>query len=158
LCLSFSVTIPPPYSAFFIRITVSDAMCRTSSRLLEYDRRIVTMSNTRLTAEPDRTFFEALDRCHAATSAAAYTRFSNYATYRVTLQKASAYSEPCPCSWHDASDMCMLLSGAALEWCGSSHHQGATLRLFSQIGVSYWASKFAIEHLAQFEGYLQRKP
>jgi hypothetical protein len=116
------------------------------------------MSNIRLTTEQDGTFFEALDRCHAATNAVAYTRFSNYANYRVTLQEASAYLEPCPCSWHDANEMCALLSGAALEWCGSLHHQGTTVKLFSQIGASYWASKFAIEHLSQFESYLQRKP
>jgi hypothetical protein len=116
------------------------------------------MSNIRLTTEQDGTFFKALDRCHAATSAAAYTRFLNYANYRVTLQEASAHLEPCPCSWHDANEICALLSGAALEWCGSLHHQGTTVKLFSQIGASYWASKFAIEHLSQFESYLQRKP
>jgi hypothetical protein len=116
------------------------------------------MSNIRSSAEKDETFFEALDRCNAATSAAAYTRFSNYANYRVTLQDASAYLEPCPCSWNDASEICALLNGAALEWCGSLQHEGATVKLFSQIGVSYWASRFAIEHLSQFESYLQRKP
>jgi hypothetical protein len=116
------------------------------------------MSNIRSTTERDGTFFKALDRCNAATSAAAYTRFSNYANYRVTLQDASAYLEPCPCSWNDASEMCALLNGAALEWCGSLQHEGATVKLFSQIGVSYWASRFAIEHLSQFESYLQRKP
>ncbi len=93
-------------------------------------------------------------RCRAATSAAAYARFSNYMDYRVALQEASASAEPCPCSWHDGSEICALLSGAALEWCGSLHHQGATVKLFSQIGASYWASKLAIEHLAQFESYL----
>ena len=106
------------------------------------------------TTERDGTFFKALERCNATISATAYTRFSNYATYRVALQEASAYVEPCACPWHDASEMCALLSGAALEWCGSLHHQGATVRLFSQVGVSYWASKFAIEHLSQFESYL----
>jgi hypothetical protein len=133
---------------------VTDALCWTSSHLLENDRRIVTMSNTRLTTDRDGTFFEALDRCNAATSSAAYTSFSNYANYRITLQDASAYFEPGSYSWHDANDLCMLLSGAALEWCGSLHHQGTTVTLFSQIGVSYWASKFAIEHLSQFESYL----
>jgi hypothetical protein len=116
------------------------------------------MSNARFTTEQNGTFFKALDRRNAAVSAAAYTRFSNYADYRIALQKASAYLEPCPCSWHDASEICALLSGAALEWCGSLNHQGATVKLFSQIGTSYWASKFAIEHLSQFEGYLQEKP
>ena len=128
----------------------------TSSRLLEHDRKIATMSNTRFTTEQDGTFFKALDRRSASTGAA-YTRFSNYVNYRVALQDASAYVEPCPCSWDDASEMCALLSGAALEWCGSLHHRGATVTFFSQIGVSYWASKFAIEHLSQFESYLQRK-
>jgi hypothetical protein len=112
------------------------------------------MLYTRFTTERDGTFFKALDRCSVATNDAAYTRFSNYANYRVILQKASAYHEPCPCSWLDADDMCALLRGATLEWCGSLHHQGATVTLFSQIGGSYWASKFAIEHLSQFESYL----
>ena len=116
------------------------------------------MSNTQFTTERDGSFFEALDRCHAASSATAYARFSDYASYRVALQMASASCEPCPCSWYDASDMCALLNIAALEWCGSSHHQGATVKLFSQIGVSYWASKFAIEHLSQFESYLRKSP
>jgi hypothetical protein len=112
------------------------------------------MSNTRFITEQDGTFFKALDRRNAATNAA-YTRFSDYVNYRVVLQEASAHIDPCP--WHDASEMCALLSGAALEWCGSLHHQGTTVKLFSQIGMSYWASKFAIEHLSQFESYLQRK-
>ena len=111
------------------------------------------MSGTLSITERDGTFLKALDRCHAAPSAA-YTRFSDYATYRVALQEASACVEPCPCSWHDASEMCALLSGAALEWCGSLHHQGVTVKLFSQVSVSYWASKFAIERLSQFESYL----
>ncbi len=115
------------------------------------------MSKVRLITEQDGTFFRAVDRCHAATSAAAYTRFSNYVNYRVVLEEAGTTVDPYPCSWRDGSEMCALLSGAALEWCGSDHHQGTTLKLFSQIGVSYWASKFAIEHLSQFEGYLQRK-
>ncbi len=109
------------------------------------------MSNTQ---ERNGTFIKAVDRCNAAASATAYTRFSNYAGYRVALQQASAYLEPYPCPWNDASEMCALLNGAALEWCGSLHHQGATVKLFSQVGVSYWASKFAIEHLSQFESYL----
>jgi len=115
------------------------------------------MSNIRFTTEQDGTFFKALDRRNAAASVAAYARFSNYANYRVALREASAYREPCPCSWHDASEICELLNGAALEWCGSLQHAGATVKLFSQIGVSYWASRFAIEHLSQFESYLQRK-
>jgi hypothetical protein len=111
------------------------------------------MSNTRFGTEQNETFFKAMDLCKDATSAA-YTRFSNYAGYRVALQQASAYLEPYPCPWNDAGEMCALLRSAALEWCGSLHHQGATVKLFSQIGVSYWASKFAIEHLSQFESYL----
>jgi len=112
------------------------------------------MSNTQFITERNRTFFKAVDRCNAAVSAAAYTRFSNYAGYRIALQQASTYLEPCQCPWHDASEMCALLSGAALEWCSSLHHQGATVKLFSQVGASYWASKFVIEHLSQFESYL----
>jgi len=116
------------------------------------------MSYTRFTTAQEETFLQALERCHAATSTTAYTRFSNYANYRVALQESSGLIEPCPCSWHDGTEMCALLSGAALEWCGSLFHDGATVKLFSQIGVSYWASKFAIEHLSQFEGYLPRNP
>jgi hypothetical protein len=55
------------------------------------------MSGALSTTERDGTFLKALDRCNAATSAA-YTRFSNYATYRVALQEASTCVEPCPCS------------------------------------------------------------
>jgi hypothetical protein len=150
-------TISPLSSKIFQTTKASDAMRSSASYLLEHDRRITTMSNTRFTTEREGTFFKALDRCHTATSGAAYTRFSNYANYRIALQTASPDFEPCPCSWHDAGEMCALLSGAALEWCGSLHHQGTTVKLFSQIGVSYWASKFAIEHLSQFESYLQRK-
>ena len=67
------------------------------------------MPNVRSTAEPDGTLLKALDRRNAATSTAAYARFSNYATFRVALQEASAFLEPCPCSWHDASAMGVLL-------------------------------------------------
>lgn len=104
--------------------------------------------------ERDGTFFKALERRNAATSATAYTRFSDYALYRIAMQEGNAYFEPSEGSWADASEMCALLNGAALEWCGSLQHQGATLKLFSQVGKSYWASKFAIEHLSQFESYL----
>lgn len=116
------------------------------------------MSNAPFTTVRDGTFLKALERCNAATSTTAYTRFSDYASYRVVLQMASASCDPCPCAWHSANEMCALLSGAALEWCGSLPHQGATMRLFSQVGGSYWASKFAIEHLSQFEAYLPREP
>jgi hypothetical protein len=112
------------------------------------------MSNAKFTTERNGTFIKAVDRCNAAASATAYTHFSDYAGYRVALQQASAYLEPYSCPWNDASEMCALLRGAALEWCGSLHHQGATVKLFSQVGVSYWASRFAIEHLSQFESYL----
>jgi hypothetical protein len=84
----------------------------------------------------------------------AYTSFSNYVLYRIALQEASSHFEPRTCSWYDTSEMCAMLDSAALEWCGSLQHQDATLKLFSQIGMSYWASKFAIEHLSQFESYL----
>jgi hypothetical protein len=108
------------------------------------------MSNTPFTTERDGAFFKALDRRNAAASNDAYARFSNYAEYRIALQEAIPYLEPSPCPWRDASEICALLSGATLEWCGSPHHQGATMRLFSQIGASYWASRLAIEHLSQF--------
>jgi len=104
--------------------------------------------------ERDGTFFKALDRRNAATSAAAYTRFSDYARYQIALQEDSANLKPSTRYGYDASEICSLLNGAALEWCGSLQHQGATIKLFSQIGISYWASKFAIEHLSQFESYL----
>jgi hypothetical protein len=112
---------------------------------------MATMYNAR---ERDRTFFKALERRNAAASDAAYTHFSAYALYRIALQEGNAYFEPCEGSWDDASEMCALLDGAALEWCGSLQHQGATIKLFFHIGKSYWASKFAIEHLSQFESYL----
>jgi hypothetical protein len=108
------------------------------------------MSTTQLTPDREQAFFKALDQCNAVYNTEAYTRFSNYAKYRIALDAAGSHNEPCPCPWRDASDICMLLRGAALEWCGSPHHAGATVKLFSQIGASYWASKLAIEHLSQF--------
>jgi hypothetical protein len=97
----------------------------------------------------DGTFFTALDRRNAANNNDSYKRFSNYAEYRVALQESSPYLEAA-CPWRNASEMCALLSEASLEWCGSVHHGGATVKLFSQIGTSYWASRLAIEHLSQF--------
>ncbi len=108
------------------------------------------MAATQLTPNRERAFFKALDQCNAVYNNEAYTRFSNYAKYRIALEAAGPHNEPCLCPWRDASDVCMLLRGAALEWCGSPHHAGATVKLFSQIGASYWASKLAIEHLSQF--------
>lgn len=106
------------------------------------------MSGTQHATDRDRAFFTALDRCHLAQDTGTYTRFSNYVEYRIGLQAANPDADQSlGC---EASEMRMLLSGAALEWCGSPHHQGATLKLFSQIGTSYWASKLAIEHLSQF--------
>jgi hypothetical protein len=149
----FSAASSPPEFSIFSNAQISGTMGPSTPRLPEHNKKAATMSEVISTTERDGTFLKALDRCNAATHAAC-TRFSNYATYRVALQEASARVDPCPCSWHDASEMCALLSGAALEWCGSLHHRGATVKLFSQVGVSYWASKFAIEHLSQFETYL----
>ena len=108
------------------------------------------MSNPLFTTERDQAFFKALDRRTAAHTNDAYTRFSDYVDYRIALQEASPFSEPSPCPWRNANEICLLLNGAALEWCGSPHHQGATVKLFSQIGASYWASRLALEHLSQF--------
>jgi hypothetical protein len=108
------------------------------------------MSHPPFTNDRDRSFFKALDRCAAAPNTDAYARFSDYVEYGIALRDASSTLEPHPCPWRNASEICTLLREAALEWCDSPFHQGATVKLFSQIGASYWASKLAMEHLSQF--------